>query len=379
MKKKIIIGLAALLIVAGILYRFFRPEHVEEYESRPTVEVQNPQEGDIILYTEMTGQVEPASKASVMPKIDGELLEGYFQAGDRVEAGQALCRIDSDALTSLELQMESARIAMENANSSLSRTQPLYASGYVSQQEMEQVQNAAQSARIAYESAKNQYDLQVEYTTVAAPISGVVESRNVDPHDHVNTSTEICVISGSDQLQITFGITERTLQTLKTGDAIEIEKNGMSYEGTVTEIGSMVNSAGLYDVKARMDKTGGLTTGSRVKINVVMSRAENVMTVPVDAVSYDDGAPFVYCNEGGVAKKTMIESGIYDQERMEVLSGLTYDSQVITTWSNELVDGAEILTAESQTPEDAAEAADQEGDGSQEAAPQEGTEQEAGE
>ena len=143
--------------------------------------------------------------------------------------------------------------------------------------------------------------------------------------------------------------------------------------------GSMANSAGLYDVKARMDKTGGLTTGSRVKINVVMSRAENVMTVPVDAVSYDDGAPFVYCNEGGVAKKTMIESGIYDQERMEVLSGLTYDSQVITTWSNELVDGAEILTAESQTPEDAAEAADQEGDGSQEAAPQEGTEQEAGE
>ena len=371
MKRKIIIGLIAVLIVAGILYRFFRPEHVEQYETRLTVSVENPQDGDITLYTEVTGQVEPASKASVRPKIGGELLEVYFQAGDRVEAGQALCTIDSDVLTSLELQMESARLAMDNANANLGRTQPLYASGYVSQQEMEQVQNAAESARIAYETAKNQYDLQVEYTTVIAPISGIVESRNVDPHDHVDTETEICVISGNDEVQIRFGITERSLETLEVGDTVEIEKNGSTYQGTVIEIGSMVNSStGLYDVKAQMDKSGSFTTGSRVKIRVVMSQALNAMTIPVDAVSYDNGAPFVYCAENGTAKKTMIESGIYDQNRMEVLSGLTYDSQVITSWNNELVDGAEVLLADTAA----------EGETQTEASQvQESAEQEAGE
>ena len=74
-----------------------------------------------------------------------------------------------------------------------------------------------------------------------------------------------------------------------------------------------------------------------------MDKAENAMTVPVDAVNYDGGVPFVYCYNNGVAEKTSIEAGIYDSQKMEVKSGLTADSQVITTWSNELVDGAEVI------------------------------------
>ena len=77
---------------------------------------------------------------------------------------------------------------------------------------------------------------------------------------------------------------------------ISIEKNGTAYEGVVAEIGTMVNSAtGLYDAKASIPQSAGLTTGTRVKLTAVMSRAENVLTVPVDAVNYDKGEPFVYC------------------------------------------------------------------------------------
>ncbi|MCD7908970.1 MAG: efflux RND transporter periplasmic adaptor subunit, partial [Clostridium sp.] len=68
--------------------------------------------------------------------------------------------------------------------------------------------------------------------------------------------------------------------------------------------------------------------------------------VPVDAVNYAGGEPFVYCYEDGSAIKTMIEGGIYDSERMEVKSGLRPDSRVITSWSNELVDGAQVLLDE---------------------------------
>ena len=48
-------------------------------------------------------------------------------------------------------------------------------------------------------------------------------------------------------------------------------------------------------------------------------------------------------NDNGAAKKVMIEAGIYDAQTMEVKSGLTAGDQVITTWSNELVDGQEVL------------------------------------
>ena len=73
-------------------------------------------------------------------------------------------------------------------------------------------------------------------------------------------------------------------------------------------------------------------------MTVIMDYVSQVLTVPVDAVSYDNGAPFVYLYEGWKSGRPRIEAGIYDDENMEVKSGLTSDSQVIVSWSNELVD-----------------------------------------
>lgn len=352
MKKRnvLILGAVVVLAAGGLLFRAVRgTEKPAEYEARPTVSAETPRTGDIVLYTELTGTVEPQSRAAVMPKIGGEVLEVYFQAGDQVQAGQALCKIDSDALTSLKLQMESARVAADEAERECARIEPLYAGGYVSQQSMEQARDGAASARLAYESAKHQYDLQLEYTTVTAPISGAVETRNVEPHDHISTDTELCVISVEGQVQVKFGVTEKTRSNLAAGDTVAVVKNGTDYSGRVAEIGSMVNpSTGLYDVKAELSRAEGLTNGAKVKLTVVMDRAENVMTVPVDAVNYAGGEPFVYCYEDGAAIQTMIEGGIYDSERMEVKSGLRPDSRVITSWSNELVDGAQVLLDEAQ-------------------------------
>ena len=344
-KKKFLLGIAAILAVGGIVGAvIIRRKPDSNYESRPTVAVVQPEMGDIVLYTELSGLIEPQSSASVQPKISGNVLEVNFRSGDFVEAGQILLNIESDALTALRLQMESAAVAAREAAVRRTRIGALFEAGDVSRQEMEQAENADQNARIAYEMAKNQYELQLGYTTVTAPISGIIESRTVDPHDYVEPGSVVCVISGGDGLQVEFGITERILRNLSIGDTILAEKNGISYEGVITEVGTMVNQAsGLYDVKATIHESKGLTIGSRVKLTVVMERADHVLTVPVDAVDYDGGAPFVYCYEEGIARKTKIEAGIYDSERMEVKSGLPKRCQVIVTWSNELMDMQEVL------------------------------------
>ena len=71
-----------------------------------------------------------------------------------------------------------------------------------------------------------------------------------------------------------------------------------------------------------------------------------IQAVPLAAIHYDAGAPYVYCYQDGTAVRTDVEAGIHDEERMEILGGLTAESQVITSWSNELVDGAEVLVKE---------------------------------
>lgn len=359
--KRLIAGAVVLLVAAGFVFKLVSSkEEAPQYETRPTVAVQTPVTGDITLYTELTGTVEPVSRASVMPKISGEILEVNFQAGDTVQAGQVLCKIDSDALRTMELQMQSASVAADTAARELARLQPLFDGGFVSQQQFQQAQDAATSARLAYETAKTQYDLQMEYTTVTAPIGGVIESRGIELHDHVSPSAPICVISGGDQLQVNFGVTEKVMKNMNVGDALTVEKNGSTYEGNLTEIGAMVNASGLYDAKAAVSQGASLTNGAKVKLTVVMDRAEGAMTVPVDAVNYDNGNAFVYCYEDGTAKKTMVEAGIYDSQNMEIISGLEADSQVIVTWSNELVDGQQVLLDDGQKEESSEGNADQE-------------------
>lgn len=359
--KRLIAGAVVLLVAAGFVFKLVSgKEEAPQYETRPTVAVQTPVTGDITLYTELTGTVEPVSRASVMPKISGEILEVNFQAGDTVQAGQVLCKIDSDALRTMELQMQSASVAADTAARELARLQPLFDGGFVSQQQFQQAQDAATSARLAYETAKTQYDLQLEYTTVTAPIGGVIESRGIELHDHVSPSAPICVISGGDQLQVNFGVTEKVMKNMNVGDALTVEKNGSTYEGNLTEIGAMVNASGLYDAKAAVSQGASLTNGAKVKLTVVMDRAEGAMTVPVDAVNYDNGNAFVYCYEDGTAKKTMVEAGIYDSQNMEIISGLEADSQVIVTWSNELVDGQQVLLDDGQKEESSEGNADQE-------------------
>mgnify|MGYP006981794574 FL=1 len=122
-----------------------------------------------------------------------------------------------------------------------------------------------------------------------------------------------------------------------------IEKNGKEYQGSITEISSMIDAAtGLFKIKASVENGDALPTGSVVSLYVVSERASQVMCIPVDAIYYSGGDSYVYTYSGGVVRRLPVEVGIYDSVQAQILSGLDMTDQVITTWSSELVDGAEV-------------------------------------
>ena len=188
------------------------------------------------------------------------------------------------------------------------------------------------------------YETQMEYSQITAPIDGLVEICDMEPYDTVSQSNLICVISGRGSRVVSFSATERIRGYLQEGDTIQVEKDGGSYQGTIYEISTMADeTTGLYKVKASMDEDTFLSTGSEVKLYVTSEETTNAMTIPVDAVYYEDGEPYVYVYTDGKVHKRDIESGIYDSNTMEVRSGLTLDDQVVTTWSSELYEGAEVI------------------------------------
>lgn len=351
MKKfgKIVIGVAVAGAFAALIFtRVTRKEPPIEAVPAPTVQVQNPQKGSIILTSELMGTVEPSDVVYVIPKGAGEVLEVYVSMGQTVEKGQELLKIDNKQLDAARISLNSAKVSLDDAQTSLNRMKVLYDSGDISAQTYEQTVKGVELARLQYDSAKLNYDTQLENTTITAPIAGLLENFDVKVHDMVSGGSPVAVISGEGSRSVNFSVTERVMRGLQVGNPMTVEKNGTEYSGMITEVGTMVDAAtGLFKIKASLEGAEALPSGTMVKLYVTDQKAEDVMTVPVDCVNYSSGDAFIYTYdaEKGVAHKTPIEDGLIDSEKMEVKSGLSYDDQVIITWTREIYEGAPVQLA----------------------------------
>ena len=322
----------------------------EQQAEADIVSAVNPTTGSIYITTGLTGTLESSDVVYVYAKASGDVTDVKVKAGDVVEAGQVLFEIDTEQVDTAKNSLDSAAVSLAEAQSNLSRMKILYDGGDLSDQSYEQYENQVKSAQLQYNSAKLNYDKQVEYSTVTAPISGRIESCDTEVYDRVNANAELCVISGEGNKKITFYVTQRMLENLSEGDEVEVVKNGKSYEASITAINSMVDSStGLFKIEAQMEETDEVATGMTVKLNLTTQKAENTMLIPIDAVYYSGGDAFVYLYEDGTAKTAQIEVGLTDSEYAQVLSGLSADDLVIKSWSSNLYEGAKIRLNENST------------------------------
>ena len=350
MKKSVIIAGAAVVVLAGaavIAPRLWKKEVVLEEAPLPVVEVQTPQTGTIELFRELVGKVEPSDVVYIYPKAAGEITDVYVKAGDIVKEGQIICKIDTKQVDGAKLSLEAAEQSLKDAQTNLARQKALFEAGDIASAMYEQAQTAAKNAQINYDSMKLNYDTQMEFANITAPISGKVEICDVEVHDTVAQQSLISVIAGEGSKSVTFAVPEKIAAGLQAGDEITIEKNGSQYKGTINEVSTMIDAAtGLFKVKASVEAGDALPTGSSAKLYVTADKQENVMTIPVDAVYYSGGDAFVYTYEEGTVHYVPVEAGIYDSERIQILSGIDMDDQVITTWSSELYEGSKVQAAD---------------------------------
>lgn len=373
---KIITGAVLIGILAAAGMRLMKKDPPIEAAPLPNVSVESPKRGDITLESGLIGTIQPSDMIHVTPKVAGEIAETYVKAGEEVVQGQSLCRIDNaKQIDSARIQMNSAAVALQNAQATLNRMQVLFAAGDISAQAFEQTQTQVQAAKLQYDGARLAYNTQVEYSTVTAPISGRLESVSMDYHSMVSQSSVLCVITGEGVQKVSFSVPERIRQNLTIGDYIRLEKQGTEYQAAITDLASMVSAqTGLFEVEGMVENGEALSAGSTVKIYVVSDHVEGAVTVPVDAVYYEGGDAYLYTaedgSEGSVVHKVPVETGLFDDERIEILSGIGMGEQVITTWSSELYEGSLVnivsrdgkAEAKSQAAEPESQAAEPEED-----------------
>lgn len=341
----IVIAVGAALIVP----KFLKQDEEIAVAVTPVVTVENPALDTIVVNSSLMGLVEPSDLYYVTPKMPGEVTEVMVKTGDTVEEGQILAKVDTKQVDAAKITMDTARVSMQDAQTNLQRMQVLYESGDISAQSFEQMRSNAQMAKLQYEGAKLAYDIQLEYSQITAPISGKIESCDVEAKDMVSQSSVFCVISGEGTRTVSFSVPERVVGGLQVGDGITVEKNGTLYEGQIAEIASMVNQqTGLFKVKADVADGDALMNGSYAKVTVEAQKAENILTVPVKSVYYKDGNPFVYLYQDGIVTERAITTGLSDNDRIQVTDGVTEAEQVIVSWTTDLYEGANVAVSSAQ-------------------------------
>lgn len=239
------------------------------------------------------------------------------------------------------------------------------------------LRSAVRNAQIAYDSATQIYELtkgeahsdaikvaqanlgsatasfnaqaqQLEYTKVYAPIDGVIEQCSVTEQGNASPASAAYTVSNKSTITVTFYVPNSAVESMRIGDSVTVENGQRTYEGSLTEVGTMVDpQTGLFKVKAVVNcDDNSLLTGLSVKIDASTAKAQQAMLLPQEVVYYEDGQAYVYTAEDGAAVQTFIQVGISNEEMVEVVSGLSSDSQVISTWDPNLTDGAAVTLVE---------------------------------
>ena len=351
MKKGIKI-LIVLLLLLGVAFlvgrRLLKPKEEVEVTQLPLATGIFPEKGDLSITESLVGTIEASEQYALAAKVSGEVLEIYAENGAELKKGDKIARLDNQKqIDAAKYTLEQAQAQAKAASDARNRLASLQASGDISAQDFEAADAQAKAAEAQVKAAKLNYDTQVEFATITAPADGVLQNSILVKDAMSPQGTPIASLMGKGKQQLVFSATEELMKNLSLGQEVKVEKGQEQYKGSITEISGVMNAqTGLFTIKANLENSS-LPEGSRVKLTVTKDSRTGVKLLPLSVIYYDNGAPYVYLlekgeGENGILKKQFVELGLQGEEKAEILSGLTEEDLVVSSWNNEMYDGAKV-------------------------------------
>ncbi len=301
-----------------------------------------------------TAALEPRGEAQVVAKTSGVALSVLVEEGQTVQAGQPLVRLDADRL---RLAVAQADAQMRKLENNYSRARQLVAQQMISANDLDQIKYDLENARAQHRLAK----LELSYSTVKAPISGVIASRSIKTGNFVQINTPIFRIVDDGQLEATLNVPEREIATLRAGQPVTLVADalpGRSFSGTVDRIAPVVDSgSGTFRVILAFEGGDLLQPGMFARIRIDYDERANALVVPRSALLEDQSDIAVFVVRDAKAKRVPVKLGYAEGEWIEVRDGLKMGDAVVTAGKVALRDGSDVQVIGQQSTRASAESA----------------------
>jgi RND family efflux transporter MFP subunit len=288
-----------------------------------------------------TATLEADEQATVVSQITGVVLEIYAEEGDYVDAGQVLARVETDRY---RLRVEQAGAALKRLETDFQRKKELFERELVSADDFERVSAELQGQKAEYDLAR----LDLEYTSIRAPISGYISERLVRAGNLVALHDPVYRVTSYDPLLAVLHVPERELRVLRKGLEVSVALDawpGEMFAGEIIRISPVIDPAtGTFRVTAAVTGRGDmLKPGLFGRVEILYDLHEDVPVIPRSAVITEDERNHVFVvKEDGSAVRRAIQLGYERAGVVEVREGVSAGETVVTAGKGSLSDGARV-------------------------------------
>lgn len=319
-----------------------------------------------------TATLEAIGDAQVVSKTSGIILKILVEEGMRVEKGQLLAQLDDDAVRN---KLAQASATLKKAQAAFDKAEKGIAKNLIPRSDFDRDKFDLETQHAVVAGAQ----IDLSYTRILAPISGVIAKRSVKLGNLVTVNQTLFQIVDMDPLQAVLNVPERDLDTLKAGQPVHLRVDSLpnkNFDGVVARIAPVVDAtSGTFRATCEFrDSTQTLKPGMFGRIDVVYDQRHDALVVPRSALVEEDGESSVFVIEPAppkkadekdkpvkgksgeavaaenakpaaplfVAKRRVVKTGYSEGDRIEIRDGLADGERVITIGRNAVRDGTEV-------------------------------------
>ena len=346
---KIILVLVVVIIAIVTGYKYYAQK--QEEAKKPVVNTAQVQYMSMKSIVSATGTIKPVESVEVSSKITARVKQVLVKENDTVTQGQTVALLDGK---DYETQKEQAEFTLKNAKIIYDRTNYLYNIGAKSKEDLDNAQYNYDTAQSKLKEAESN----LSETVIVSPMDGVVIGEPVTDGTMAvqgnSNPTVIMRIADLSRKQIFAKVDETDIGSVRVGQKATFTVdayNGKTFTATVSKISqtdmdnswnisnssssSSSSSAAViyYSVTLDVDDPEGLLMPSMTaRVEIETANKDSALAVPLSALKTDkNGTYVIVIKDDGTTENRYVETGIYGDEFVEIINGLSENEKVDVT------------------------------------------------
>lgn len=351
MKNKIIVGIIAVLLIGGMVYKLVQNKK-EIVKNETPVDRSNVPIAvtafDVNYLPVATDYALPAvldiNKSGIITVVQPGRIESFnVEVGTRVTKGQLVGRLDSKLR---EIGIKTTEVTIKKLESDIERTKDLIAGDAAPATSINELNYNLESAKIQKENLQQQ----IADNNIYAPISGIVVQKNANAGEFANPGTPLASIMDISVLKAIVYVSEKNIYELSVGQAVQVTSEvfpNKVIKGVIKFISPKGDENHNYRVEVEIPNNG-YKAGTYVSVKFNFKKPSEALQIPKIALVEGIKNPYVYVIDGNTVAIRKLALGEEVGQNIVVLSGLTPGEKVVTSGQINLSEKSKISIVNSK-------------------------------